>query len=235
MTAVGLGDEPKSVLPPDDRCLRTSDDDEVKTIHRRHGPPPRLAPDLIDPTLESDETVPKFKRLYRPRITFGPPLRIAGAISVTGVLTAVGCYSPLVGTTAASAAANPPIGSTADCHSVTTCYTPHQLEVAYGILPLLDHGTNGAGETVVLPELAEPQFPLPTSDIRADLAEFDKLFHLPSAHLRLASVGWSRPRTRDAISPGPSPPNAFASGGATLLQGRCARSNGPSGPSSTSE
>ena len=74
---------------------------------------------------------------------------------------------------------------------------------------MLARGIDGRGETVVLPELAEPQFPLPTRDIRADLAEFDKLFHLPSAHLRLASVGWSRPRTRDAISPGPSPPNAF--------------------------
>ncbi|MGH3223949.1 MAG: hypothetical protein ACRDPY_35605, partial [Streptosporangiaceae bacterium] len=32
--------------------------------------------------------------------------------------------------------ASPP-GSTADCNSVTTCYTPQQLQVAYGIKPLL--------------------------------------------------------------------------------------------------
>jgi subtilase family serine protease len=56
--------------------------------------------------------------------------------------------------------------------------------VAYGIVPLLDHGTDGLGETVVLPELAEPQFPLPVSDIRQDLAQFDKLFDLPAARLR---------------------------------------------------
>jgi subtilase family serine protease len=49
---------------------------------------------------------------------------------------------------------------------------------------LLARGINGRGETVVLPELAEPQFPLPVSDIRSDLARFDKLFHLPLAHLR---------------------------------------------------
>jgi subtilase family serine protease len=67
---------------------------------------------------------------------------------------------------------------------LATCYTPQQIEVAYGVAPLLARGIDGRGETVVLPELAEPQFPLPTSDIRADLAEFDKLFHLPSAHLR---------------------------------------------------
>ena len=67
---------------------------------------------------------------------------------------------------------------------MTTCYTPQQIESAYGITALLVHGIGGAGEAVVLPELAEPQFPLPTSDIRADLAQFDKLFHLPSAQLR---------------------------------------------------
>jgi subtilase family serine protease len=67
-------------------------------------------------------------------------------------------------------------------------YTPRRLEEAYGILPLLKHGVDGRGETVVLPELAEPQFPLPTSDIRRDLAQFDKLFHLPAARVRVVST-----------------------------------------------
>jgi subtilase family serine protease len=40
---------------------------------------------------------------------------------------------------------------------------------------------------VVLPELAEPQFPLPASDIRRDLAQFDKVFHLPAARVRVVS------------------------------------------------
>ncbi len=74
------------------------------------------------------------------------------------------------------------------CDSLTTCYTPRQLEAAYGILPLLEHGTDGRGETVVLPELAEPQFPLPATDIRRDLAQFDKLFHLPAARVRVVST-----------------------------------------------
>lgn len=56
---------------------------------------------------------------------------------------------------AAMPPAAPPPGSTADCNSVTTCYTPQQIQVAYGITPLLDRGINGRGETVVLPELAE--------------------------------------------------------------------------------
>ena len=59
---------------------------------------------------------------------------------------------------------------------------------ARGGLPLLKHGIDGRGETVVLPELAEPQFPLPTSDIRRDLAQFDKLFHLPAAQVRVVST-----------------------------------------------
>jgi subtilase family serine protease len=75
---------------------------------------------------------------------------------------------------------------TAGAPSVTaTGNTPRQLEAAYGILPLLEHGIDGRGETVVLPELAEPQFPLPATDIRRDLAQFDKLFHLPAARVRV--------------------------------------------------
>ena len=90
----------------------------------------------------------------------------------------------------ASASADGGRGATGDrgCDSVTTCYTPRGLEAAYGVLPLLEHGTDGRGETVVLPELAEPQFPLPTSDIRRDLAQFDKVFHLPAARLRVVAT-----------------------------------------------
>lgn len=110
--------------------------------------------------------------------------RVMGAIALGGVIVTAGWYSPAGRTIAASASSDPSAGSTPDCSSLTTCYTPHQLEVAYGVLPLLDHGTNGHGETVVLPELAEPQFPLPVSDIRQDLAQFDELFHLPAAQLR---------------------------------------------------
>jgi subtilase family serine protease len=74
------------------------------------------------------------------------------------------------------------------CGPSANCYTPSQFEEAYGTSPLLEHGKDGSGETVVLPELAEPRFPLPTSDIRADLAQFDKLFHLPAAHLRAVTT-----------------------------------------------
>lgn len=77
---------------------------------------------------------------------------------------------------------------TTECDSVSTCPNSRQFEAAYGIAPLLQHGTDGRGETVVLPELAEPQFPLPASDIRADLAQFDRLFNLPAAPLRAVTT-----------------------------------------------
>jgi subtilase family serine protease len=75
-----------------------------------------------------------------------------------------------------------------DCVSLTTCYTPRQLEAAYSVLPLLKHGIDGRGVTVVLPELAEPQFPLPSTDLRKDLAQFDRLFHLAATRLRVVST-----------------------------------------------
>jgi subtilase family serine protease len=120
----------------------------------------------------------------RPRSNVGRRRRLplAAGIALTGVMAGTGLSSPAA---VASASAAPANGGVADCISLTTCYTPHQLEVAYGVLPLIEHGTNGRGETVVLPELAEPQFPLRVSDIRQDLARFDNLFGLPAAHVRV--------------------------------------------------
>ena len=78
---------------------------------------------------------------------------------------------------------------TADCESVTTCYTPRQLEVAYGVQPLLQRGIDGRGETVVLPELAESQLSPPrVSDLRRDFVAFDHLFHLPAPTLKVIST-----------------------------------------------
>ena len=81
--------------------------------------------------------------------------------------------------------AGPTSSGPADCDSVATCYTPQHLEVAYGVQPLLQRGTDGRGETVVLPELAESQLSPPlVSDLRGDFAAFDRLFHLPAPVLR---------------------------------------------------
>jgi subtilase family serine protease len=75
-----------------------------------------------------------------------------------------------------------------DCDSLTTCYTPRQFQVAYGVRPLLARGIDGRGQTVVMPELAETQSSPPAvSDIRQDLARFDRLFGLPTARLQIVT------------------------------------------------
>ncbi|HWM96624.1 MAG TPA: hypothetical protein VNO54_06165 [Streptosporangiaceae bacterium] len=57
--------------------------------------------------------------------------------------------------------------------------------MAYGIEPLLKRGIDGRGETVVFPELAEPQLSrLWVSDLRQDLAQSDSL---PAAKLRVVT------------------------------------------------
>ena len=125
------------------------------------------------------------------------PGRLPGPAIAIGLLLVAACGpghsagpGPRAATTAAaSSTASPVAGSTADCDSVTTCYTPHQLQSAYGVRPLLDRGINGRGETVVLPELAESTLNPPmVTDMRQDMAAFDNLFHLPAARMRVVTT-----------------------------------------------
>ncbi|HEY6274929.1 MAG TPA: S53 family peptidase [Streptosporangiaceae bacterium] len=67
------------------------------------------------------------------------------------------------------------------------CYTPGQYQVAYGVAPLLKRGITGKGETVVMPELANRPGPNYT-DIRKDLAAFDRKFGLPTAQLKVTTT-----------------------------------------------
>jgi subtilase family serine protease len=122
-----------------------------------------------------------FSRLGR---TPGRRLSLAAGLLLAGMLTATTVPSDA----GASARGDRASGNAADCSSLATCYSLKQFEAAYGVLTLLKHGIDGRDQTVVLPELAEPQFPLPSSDIRHDLAAFDKLFHLPAVHLRAVTI-----------------------------------------------
>jgi subtilase family serine protease len=80
-------------------------------------------------------------------------------------------------------------GVAGQCDPGTTCYTPAQLQVAYGIKPLLDRGIDGRGETIVLPELAETRLDPPlVTDLRPDMAGFDHLFRLPAARMRVVTT-----------------------------------------------
>ena len=67
------------------------------------------------------------------------------------------------------------------------CYSPGQYQVAYGVAPLLKRGITGKGETVVMPELANRPGPNFT-DIRKDLAAFDRRFGLPAAKLKVTTT-----------------------------------------------
>lgn len=106
----------------------------------------------------------------------------------------VSASSPATGPSGASSPSAgskdaPPGGSTADCNSPATCYSPQQLQVAYGVAPLLRRGIDGRGETIVFPELAESRLDPPgVTDLRQDMAAFDAMFRLPAARMRVDST-----------------------------------------------
>jgi hypothetical protein len=95
----------------------------------------------------------------------------AAALSLAATMTLAACGSSSSGRSQAGPTSRT-AGSTsgpADSSSAATCHTPQQLEAAYGVQPLLQRGTDGRGETVVLPELAESQLSPPlVTDLRQD-------------------------------------------------------------------
>jgi subtilase family serine protease len=66
-----------------------------------------------------------------------------------------------------------------------SCYAPRVLRAAYGIQPLLGRGIDGRGETVTVLAAPPTNAPgrSPASDIRKDLAAFDRMFGLPAARV----------------------------------------------------
>ena len=123
------------------------------------------------------------------------PGRVSGLAIAIGLLvaacgssqTAATSTATAHGTATPSSSASQRPSSAADC--ATTCYTPQQLEVAYGVQSLLRRGIDGRGETVVLPELAETRLSPPlVTDLRQDFAAYDRLFHLPAPRLKVVST-----------------------------------------------
>ncbi len=126
------------------------------------------------------------------------PRRLSLAASLAAAATLIGCLA--AGSASAAPARHGPerVGS-ADTAAVThqllcgppdyfiQCYSPGQYQVAYGVAPLLSSGITGRGETVVMPELANVPGPNFT-DIRKDLAAFDRKFGLPAATLTVTTT-----------------------------------------------
>lgn len=109
------------------------------------------------------------------------------AAAAAGVAVLVGCQVAPAGRAAAAI----------DCTTgrPVACYAPRLFRVAYGITPLLSRGIDGRGQTVVLPEIAPRSGAAGSSDIRKDLALFDRTFRLPTAQVQVITrlVGAASP------------------------------------------
>ncbi len=116
-------------------------------------------------------------------------LRAAAAgLAAVALLATAGCGTG-TGSSTASATASSPGVVVANCLALSLCYGPRQFRVAYGIQPLLDRGINGGGQTIVLLEFTAPATAMPptVTDIRQDLARFDRVFGLPAARLQVVN------------------------------------------------
>ncbi len=83
-----------------------------------------------------------------------------------------------------AAVANPYV----DCSSYgqVTCITPAAIRAAYDITPVLSAGITGAGQTVVLREIAQTALDPPdVSDIQQDIAAFDSQYGFPALTLNV--------------------------------------------------
>lgn len=106
------------------------------------------------------------------------------AACLTAACTSAGAAGPAPATLPAVAAAGlvscaPPGVKT------SPCYSPRVYQAAYGVAPLLSHGIDGRGETVVIPD---PVGAAPAMDIRKDLAAFDREFGLPAVKLHIVNT-----------------------------------------------
>ena len=120
------------------------------------------------------------------------------AAPLAACLTAA-CTSAATAGPAASAAARSVAGPVASAAAplncappnvkLVPCFSPRAYEVAYGVAPLLSRGIDGHGATVVIPALAQvPEARGGPTDIRQDLATFDRKFGLPPARLQVVNT-----------------------------------------------
>ncbi len=68
-----------------------------------------------------------------------------------------------------------------------TCYGPDQIRAAYSIQPLLDHGKDGSGRTIVIVDAYSPPA------VAEDLATFDATWGLPDPQLTIVAPQGATP------------------------------------------
>lgn len=139
-------------------------------------------------------------RLDPKRLTRLPRARLVAVAALTTGILVVGCGSSHHPTAATGAGATVATGaastvaarSGAPLHcQLGPCISPQQYRVAYRIQPLLDNGIDGRGETVTVVAPVPPRNAGPT-DIRRDVASFDRTFRLPAARIEVVtSLGGS--------------------------------------------
>lgn len=116
------------------------------------------------------------------------PLGNSGGATPTAPSTASGHASP---TTTATAPSIPQVDTCPQLvgypPSQTSCYTPHQFQVAYGVESLLNQGFTGKGQTVV--DIVS--FGSPT--LQQDMNVFDQQFHLPAITLQILAPLGTKP------------------------------------------
>jgi subtilase family serine protease len=109
---------------------------------------------------------------------------LTAACAAAGTPAAGGAGGPAAATLPAVAAEGP-VSCSPPGVKAPPCYSPSAYQVAYGVAPLLSHGIDGRGETVVIPD---PVGVAPAMDIRKDLAAFDREFVLPAAKLHIVNT-----------------------------------------------
>lgn len=105
-----------------------------------------------------------------------PQVAAAGAVGAVAAPPLRGLYaSPAVHALpmAAASPSAPPTAAECEQYYSVTCYSPDQLETAYGTGRLFRYGIDGAGQTIVVVE------PLGSPSVQSDLTTFDEAFGLP--------------------------------------------------------
>ena len=67
------------------------------------------------------------------------------------------------------------------------CYSPQAVRVAYGIAPLTARRLDGQGRSVVVINIGEASGTHGATNPYLDLADYDRYFHLPVAHLQVVA------------------------------------------------